>query len=319
MTLTELRYIVALAREKHFGNAAQACFVSQPSLSIAVKKIEDELSVKLFERGSTEVTPTLIGERVIEQANRVLEEVEAIRHLAQQGRDPLSGTLKIGIISTIASYLMLELVAKLREVAPKMPLIVCENHTTKLVEMLKQGEIDVLICSQLNNSTGFVVQPLFDEPFVVAMSPTHALAKKTLLAMSDIENEHVLLLSSSHCFRDQILQYWPGLNRSHPIDISGHRNHDGCSLDALGYMAGSGIGITIMPILRAKHTHAKHDPLVYRAFEEPAPKRRVVLVWRKRYPRSQAVRVLLQAICSCHFNEDGVEYRLDDPLSSFGC
>ncbi|MFP5482947.1 MAG: LysR substrate-binding domain-containing protein, partial [Gammaproteobacteria bacterium] len=186
MTLTELKYIVALAREKHFGRAADACFVSQPTLSVAIKKLEEELSVSLFERGSNEVSLTPVGERIVVQAQRVLEEASAIKSIAQQGMDPLAGPLRVGVIYTIGPYLLPGLVSSMIERVPSMPLVLQENFTVRLLELLKQGEIDVAVLALPINESGFVIQPLYDEPFMVALPKSHRWANEKAIKSDDL-------------------------------------------------------------------------------------------------------------------------------------
>jgi LysR family hydrogen peroxide-inducible transcriptional activator len=213
MTLTELKYIVAVAREKHFGKAAEACFVSQPTLSVALKKLEDELGVALFERGSGEVTPTAVGARIVEQAQRVLEQAAQIKEVAKLGKDPLQGPLRLGMIYTIAPYLLPPLVRLLHKRAPQMPLLLQENYTHRLREMLKQGELDAAILALPFEEPGFALQPLYDEPFVLAVPRDHAWAARKSVKASDLSKQAVVLLGTGHCFRDQVLQVAPALNR----------------------------------------------------------------------------------------------------------
>jgi LysR family transcriptional regulator, hydrogen peroxide-inducible genes activator len=169
MTLTELKYIVALAREKHFGRAAEACFISQPTLSVAIKKLEDELDVRLFERSANEVSVTVLGEEIVRQAQSVLEQAAAIKEIAKRGKDPLAGALKLGVIYTIAPYLLPDLVKQHIARAPQMPLVLSENFTVKLLEMLRTGEIDAAILAEPFPDTGLAMAPLYDEPFVAAL------------------------------------------------------------------------------------------------------------------------------------------------------
>jgi DNA-binding transcriptional LysR family regulator len=176
MTLTELRYIVAVARERHFGRAAEACFVSQPTLSVAIKKLEEELDVKIFERGGSEVSVTPLGEEIVRQAQSVLEQAGAIKEIAKRGKDPLAGALRLGIIYTIGPYLLPELVKHTIERYPQMPLMLQENFTVKLLEMLRTGELDCAIMAEPFPDTGLAIAPLYDEPFVVAVPATHPLA-----------------------------------------------------------------------------------------------------------------------------------------------
>lgn len=298
MTLSELRYIVAVARERHFGRAAEACFVSQPTLSVAVRKLEDELGVTLFERGSNEVTVTATGERIIAQAMRVLDEAGAIKQLAKHGQDPLVGPLRLGAIYTIAPYLLPQLIPLLRKRAPQMPLLIDENYTAVLSQRLHQGDLDVIIIALPFEEPGIVTQPLYDETFVVALPKGHPLSKKTALQPADITNETVLLLGAGHCFRDHVLRACPACNRS---GDGLQKTLEGSSLETIRLMVASGAGITILP---STSVGAKqHDKmLAIRPLIKPTPSRRVALAWRKTYTRPEAVEVLRQAI----FEYDGV-------------
>ena len=214
MTLTELRYIVAVAREKHFGRAAEKCFVSQPTLSVAIKKLEDELGVALFERAANEVRVTAVGNRVIEQAQRVLEEASAIKQIAAAGKDELVGPLRFGAIYTVGPYVTPQLIPLLKKRAPEMPLLIQENYTAKLGEMLKNGDIDLILLSEPFGEPGIVTQAVYDEPFRVVMPASHDWAKKARIATADLCSETLLLLSSGNCFRDQVLQTCAGAKRA---------------------------------------------------------------------------------------------------------
>jgi LysR family hydrogen peroxide-inducible transcriptional activator len=209
MTLTELKYIVAVARERHFGRAAEACFVSQPTLSVAIKKLEDELNVQIFERGTSEVSVTPIGEQIVTQAQRVLEQTLAIKEIAKQGKDPLVGPLRLGVIYTIGPYLLPTLVKQMIKRVPQMPLMLQENYTVKLIELLKQGEIDVAIMALPFAETGLMLRPLYDEPFVVALPSGHAWENRPRIDAEDLKQETMLLLGSGHCFRDHVLGVCP--------------------------------------------------------------------------------------------------------------
>jgi LysR family hydrogen peroxide-inducible transcriptional activator len=304
MTLTELKYIVAVARERHFGRAADACFVSQPTLSVAIRKLEDELGVQLFERGSTEVSVTSVGEQIVEQAQRVLEQAGAIKEIARQGKDPLDGPLKVGVIYTIGPYLLPSLVKQMIQDAPRMPMLLQENFTVKLIESLRQGEIDVAIMADPFNTQGLVSQPLYDEPFVVAVPVGHALASRKSVPAELLKNETMLLLGTGHCFRDQVLEVCPELSRFSQTSAGIQKTFEGSSLETIRHMVASGIGITVMP-RTAMPRQPKNDPLLrYVPFEVPAPSRRVCLAWRKSYSRSLAIRKLRDAVLSLKL--DGV-------------
>ena len=194
MTLSELRYIVAVARERHFGHAAESCFVSQPTLSVAVKKLEEELGVGLFERGQGEVSLTPAGERIVAQAQRVLEEAGVIRELASQSKDQLVGPLRLGAIYTVGPYLFPHLVPILAKQAKEMPLIIREHFTSVLTDQLKRGDLDVIIISYPFDEPGIQTRPLYDEGFSVLMPKHHALASHESIRPDQLQNEAVLLL-----------------------------------------------------------------------------------------------------------------------------
>jgi LysR family hydrogen peroxide-inducible transcriptional activator len=294
MTLTELRYIVAVARERHFGRAAQGCFVSQPTLSIAIKKLEDELGITLFERGGPEVTVTEIGERVVEQAQRVLEEADTIKRLAGEHQNELVGPLKLGVIFTIGPYLLPRLIPALRELAPDMPLIIEENYTARLSEMLKRGEVDAIIVADPFDEPGTVSWPLYDEPFVVATPKGHPWEKLDEIQPGQLARESVLLLTQGNCFRDQVLEACSDLSsrQLHSHGLAGMLQ--GTSLNTIRHMVASGIGITVMP---ATSVSQADEPLLsIRPFASPVPHRRVLLVTRKQFFRRKAIDTLQQAV-----------------------
>ena len=298
MTLTELRYIVAVARERHFGRAAESCFVSQPTLSVAIKKLEEELGVALFERGPGEVTVTAIGQRVVEQAQRVLEEASHIKELALAGSDPLAGTLRLGAIYTIGPYLLPKLIPILRRAAPAMQLLIQENFTHKLGEALKQGEVDVIVIALPFSEPGIATRPVYDEPFMVAVPQGHAWEKKKNVSAEELTRESLLLLGEGHCLRDQVLDI------CHAVSRSPHRSHlaralEGGSLETIRQMVASGVGITVLPATSLAAGGGANDLIRIRPFAKPVPERRVALAWRKSFPRPQAIEALRQAILAC--------------------
>ena len=215
MTLTELRYIVTLAREQHFGQAAERCHVSQPTLSIAVKKLEQELGVELFERSKNRVTPTPAGENVVTQAQKVLEEASRIQDIANTGKDQLNSPLRVGAIFTIGPYLFPQFIPKLRELAPRMPLVVEESYTGTLRRRLRNGDLDVIVIALPFNEPDVVTQPLYTEPFVVLLPDQHPLAGRASLRPQDLEGENILMMGEGHCFREQVLEAMPSLAHQH--------------------------------------------------------------------------------------------------------
>ncbi len=294
MTLTELRYIVAVAREKHFGRAASACFVSPPSLSVAIKKLEDELGVLLFERGPGEVTVTPTGGVIVEQAQRVLEEAARIKEIAQAGRDPLAGPLRVGAIYTIGPYLFPRLVPILRRAAPTMQLIIHENYTHVLSTMLKHGEVDAIVVALPFTEQGVETLPLYDEPFMVAVPQGHPFEKRKSISADELEKESLLLLGAGHCFRDQVLDLCAKVHRT----ANGlQRTLEGGSLETIRQMVASGVGITVLPSTSVSPTSG--DLIRVRPFTKPVPDRRVALAWRKSFPRPQAIQVLKESILAC--------------------
>jgi LysR family hydrogen peroxide-inducible transcriptional activator len=298
MTLTELRYIVAVARERHFGRAAQACFVSQPTLSVSIKKLEDELDVKLFERGSTEVTVTPLGEQIVRQAQAVIEQAAAIKEIAKRGKDPVSGPLRLGVIYTIGPYLLPDLVRQAIEHVPQMPLMLQENFTARLLEMLRTGELDCAIMAEPFPDTGLAIAPLYDEPFVAAVPRQHPLARRKSISTEELKSETMLLLGTGHCFRDHVLEVCPEYARFASADAEGIRkSFEGSSLETIKYMVASGMGVTVVPQLSVPVDKQPH--IAYVAFTKPAPTRRVVLVWRRTFTRYEAIAALRNAIYAC--------------------
>lgn len=301
MTLTELRYIVAVARERHFGRAAEACFVSQPTLSVAIKKLEDELDCKIFERGSSEVSVTPLGDEIVRQAQSVIEQAAAIKEIAKRGKDPLAGPLRLGIIYTIGPYLLPELVRNAIDRVPQMPLMLQENFTVKLLDMLRTGELDAAILAEPFPDTGLAVAPLYDEPFMVAAPATHALARRTSVSAEELKQETMLLLGNGHCFRDHVLEVCPEFARFSSDAEGIRKSFEGSSLETIKHMVASGMGVTVVPQLSIPEAgQAPANPhLRYIPFSDPVPTRRVVLVWRRTFTRYEAIAALRNAIYAC--------------------
>ncbi len=296
MTLTELKYIVAVARARHFGHAAEACFVAQPTLSVAIKKLEDELGVTLFERGGAEISVTPLGAQIVAQAERVLEQTAAIKELAKQNKDPLAGPLRLGVIYTIGPYLLPPLVKKMIDTTPQMPLILQENFTVKLLELLRQGELDAAIMALPLPDHGMAMQTLYDEPFVVAMPNSHPWVKRKRIPAEDLKEETMLLLGAGHCFRDQVLEVCPEMARFSTPGNGMQRTFEGSSLETIRHMVASGIGLTVLPRASVPDMDARDGMLQFRQFDEPQPSRRVVIVWRKSFTRKAAIDALCDAI-----------------------
>ncbi|HEY7886161.1 MAG TPA: LysR substrate-binding domain-containing protein [Cellvibrionaceae bacterium] len=300
MTLTELRYIVTLAQEQHFGRAAERCFVSQPTLSIAVKKLEEELGIALFERSKSRVSATPLGEKIVAQANLVLEQTSAIKDIANAGKDQLSSPLSIGAIFTIGPYLLPYFIPELQKTANHMPLYVEEGYTATLRARLRNGELDVIIVALPFTEADVVTQPLYDEPFVVLMRKDHPLAAQQSIDPKLLNQQEVLLLGEGHCFRDQVLETCPNLKPSLEGPSGRVRTAaEGSSLETLRHMVASGLGITILPLSATNMSGYSEEVLVTRPFSEPAPNRTVALAWRASFPRFKAVDALRSAILAC--------------------
>lgn len=303
MTLNELRYIVAVARERHFGRAAEACHISQPTLSVAVRKLEDELGVALFERAPGEIAVTPVGRRIIEQAQRVLEEAALIKRLASQGQNELVGVLRLGVIYTIGPYLLPHLIPRLHRRAPDMPLQIEENYTATLSERLKAGDLDVLILSLPFDEPGISTQAVYEEPFVVLMPLGHPLEQAAVIDSATLAEQELLLLGPGHCFRDQVLRFCPECHRLSVASDSMQKTLEGSSLETIRLMVATGIGVTVLPYTSVSgYAHAS-DLLSVRPFAEPAPTRSVALAWRKSFPRQRVIALLNEAIRACPLGE----------------
>ena len=292
MTLTDLRYLVALAHERHFGRAAEKCHVSQPTLSVAVKKVEEELGIQLFERSASEVKITETGRRIVAQAERVLMETSQIQEIAAAGKDPLAGPLRVGVIYTIGPYLLPRLIPRVHQLAPRMPLIIQENFTARLAEALKRGELEVIIISLPFDEAGVVAQPVYDEPFRVLMPAGHAWNAESEIDPLHLADDQLLLLGAGNCFRDQVLEVCPSCR-----NIGGlQRTLEGSSLETIRHMVATGLGVTVLPSSAADEMAAQNPLVAVRPFSQPEPSRRVALAWRVTYPRSGAIDVLRAAI-----------------------
>jgi len=292
MTLNELRYIVAVANERSFGRAAQKCFVSQPALSVAIAKLEDELGAQLFERGKTEVTVTPVGARIVEQAQKVLEETALIREIAQRGRNQLQGLLRLGVIYTVAPYLLPDLIPALHDIAPQMPLDIEENLTEHLETQLKSGRIDAAIIALPFAPPGIVTEFLYEEPFQVVVPLGHKWARRKSVQPDELAAEHAILLNVGHCFRDQVLDACPELNRN-----EAHVTRTN-SLETIRNMVASGLGVSVLP--RDALTPKYHSRLVVPVpFGRPVPTRRIALAYRRSFPRPEAIAAIRTAVAAC--------------------
>jgi LysR family hydrogen peroxide-inducible transcriptional activator len=300
VTLTELRYIVAVARERHFGRAAEACFVSQPTLSVAVKKLEEELGVTLFERGPGEVSVTPPGRKIVEQAQRVLEEAARVREIAAAGRDPLVGPLRVGAIYTIGPYLLPKLVPIMRRTAPSMPLHIQENFTHRLSESLKNGDVDAILIALPFDESGIATRAVYDEPFLVAVPKGHGWEERKRISTEELTSESLLLLGEGHCFRDQVLDICNVVRTKERSSLA--KTVEGGSLETIRQMVASGVGVTVLPSTSIG-AGGTGDLIRILPFSRPVPTRRVGLAWRRSFPRPEAIEALRKAILACNLSQ----------------
>ncbi|ROO24620.1 LysR family transcriptional regulator [Salinisphaera orenii MK-B5] len=295
ITLTELRYLIALDKERHFGRAARRAFVSQPTLSVAVKKLESELGVTVFERSRGEARVTPIGRRIIEQAYRVLGEVSSLEAVAEQGRDELKGPLRLGVIYTVGPYLLPHLIPRLREATPDMPLVIEENFTGTLTQQLRNNELDAVIVAMPYDVPGLSTWALYDESFVVVMPQNHPWTARDEIDANDLAGEDLLLLGPGHCFRDQVLDICAECRDAE----RDRQTQAGSSLETIRHMVASGLGITVLPRSSIPGLSEESRLLETRPFAGESPTRRIAVAWRKSFPRPRAITALREAVMRC--------------------
>lgn len=310
MTLTELRYIVTLAEEKHFGRAAERCFVSQPTLSVAVKKLEDELGVTLFERHKGNIRVSEVGEKLVEQAIKILQQVQVFKEMADAGKEQLSAPLKVGAIYTIGPYLLPAMMPRLAEMAPQMPLYIEENYTAVLKEKLRRCELDAILIALPFEEPDMLTKTLYEEEFVVALPKQHALAEHEMIQGDMLLQDNLLMLGPGHCFREQVLDACSELQAivgrhgaaTRSTHNGGRLMTEGSSLETIRHMVASGLGISVLP--RSAVSGRANDMLSIRPFAPPCPHRKVALAWRASFPRPQAIEIL--SLCIRQLDVAGV-------------
>ncbi|MDO9321010.1 MAG: hydrogen peroxide-inducible genes activator [Pseudomonas sp.] len=295
MTLTELRYIVTLAQERHFGRAAERCHVSQPTLSVGVKKLEDELGVMIFERSKSAVRLTPVGEGIVVQAQKVLESAQGIRELAQVGKNQLVAPLRVGAIYTVGPYLFPHLIPQLHRVAPQMPLYIEENFTHVLRDKLRNGELDAIIIALPFLEADVLTKTLYDEPFYVLMPADHPWTAKTSIDSALLNDKSLLLLGEGHCFRDQVLEACPTVRKGDEQ----HTTVESSSLETIRHMVASGLGISVLPFSAVDSHHYAPGIIAVRPLSPPVPFRSIAIAWRASFPRPQAIDVLADSIRLC--------------------
>lgn len=297
MTLTELKYIISLAKERHFGRAAELSAVSQPTLSVAIKKLEQELGIDLFERSKNSVNLTPIGAEIVEKAHKVLDEVKSIEALALYGKDQLRSPLRLGAILTVGPYLLPHLVTQLHKTAPDMPLYVEENYTSELRKQLRNGDLDAILVALPFTEPDVLTKPLYEEPFVVVMNSEHPLSEEKAISLEQVMKEDVLLLGEGHCFRDQVLELCPALVNRNNSRL--HAVAKGSSLETLKHMVASGLGISVLPQSAAFVSQYPEGSLITRPIAGQQAYRTIGVAWRASFTRPKAIDVLEQCCSMC--------------------
>jgi len=286
MNLRDLKYLVALADLRHFGKAAEACFVSQPTLSTQIRKLEDELGVALVERAPRKVMLTAVGQDVVQRARRIVADVEQMKEAARRSRDPESGSLRLGVFPTLGPYLLPHVVPQLRECFPHLELLLVEEKSDVLLQSLREGKLDAALLALPVHDEQLHAEFLFEEPFVFAAPVRHPLAAQDSLAMSQLSDETLLLLEDGHCLRDQALDV---------CRLSGAQEKSGfraTSLETLRQMVAAGVGVTLLPALSVHEPIPTSPNIRLLPFRDPPPSRQIALVWRK----SSAMDAFLQRL-----------------------
>ncbi|MBS1201432.1 MAG: hypothetical protein H6R27_2110 [Proteobacteria bacterium] len=292
MNLRDLQYLVALAETGHFGEAAERCHVSQPTLSAQVKKLEEYLGVQLFERQPRKVSLTDVGRRIVERARLIVQQAEDIRGVARASRDPLTGKLRIGLIPTIAPYLLPRVASRLRTRLPGLQLMLYEYQTDPLLGKLRAGELDLAILALPADTTGLETRALFAESFVVAMPRNHRLSARKRLKPADLAGETLLLLEDGHCLRDQALEVCG------TVAVAEEQDFRATSLETLRQMVAAGLGVTLLPRLAAEGPIAGARGLEIRPFAPPSPSRTVGAAWRRSSTREAAIVAVCDVLSS---------------------
>ena len=290
MTLQELKYLVALADYGHFGRAAEACFITQSTLSTQIKKLEDFLGVTLFDRSLKRVTPTPIGQEILQAARSIVEESERIRELARHSQDPMARTIHLGVIPTLGPYYLPHALTLVHKKHPDLRLLLREEMTPQILEHLANGKLDAGLLALPVNDDSLRVEPLFYEPFLAALPAGHALAKRDVLKVSDIMAEKLLLLDEGHCLRDQALDVCGSGSR-------GREEVRATSLETLRQMVAMGLGLTLLPALAVDAgPRVSKKAVEIRPFKSPPPGRTIALAWRRRAPFPETFEELAQTL-----------------------
>jgi LysR family hydrogen peroxide-inducible transcriptional activator len=290
LKLKDLRYLVAVADTRHFGRAAERTFVSQPTLSAQLKKLEEYLGVQLIERAPKRVSLTAAGEEIVERARRILDAGDEIVEIAKGHRDPLAGRLKLALLPTIGPYLLPNVAAKLRKGLPRLELMLYEYQTDPMLEKLHSGEIDVGILALPAQMDGLDTYELYKEPFMVAMPAGHRLSSRATIRAEDLHHETLLLLEDGHCLRDQALEICSS------IDLHEKQDFRATSLETLRQMVAAGVGITLLPELAGRGAYGNARGVAIKPFARPVPTRTIGAVWRKSSARRASILALAKLI-----------------------
>jgi LysR family hydrogen peroxide-inducible transcriptional activator len=290
LKLKDLRYLVAVADTRHFGRAAERSFVSQPTLSAQLKKLEEYLGVQLIERAPKRVQLTAAGEEVVARARRILDASDEIVELARGHRDPLAGRLRLALLPTIGPYLLPNVAGRLRKQLPRLELMLYEYQTDPMLEKLHSGEIDVGILALPVPLDGLDAHELYKEPFTVALPASHRLAQRGTIRIDDLNHETLLLLEDGHCLRDQALDICSG------SDVHEKQDFRATSLETLRQMVAAGVGITLLPELAGRGAYGNARGVTIRPFARPVPTRTIGAVWRKSTARREAILALCRQI-----------------------
>lgn len=275
MNIRALQYLVTLAEVRHFSKAAELCFVSQPTLSMQIRKLEEELGVQLVERSPRQVMLTRVGEEIVSRCQKILSEVDAMKAIARRSRDPHSGLLRLGIFPTLAPYLLPHVIPEIRRRFPKLTLRLFEEKTEQLLEMLVQGRLDAGVLALPAGGDQLISRKLFDEPFVVAMPEGHPLSLRKSLSLDELVDQELLLLEDGHCLRDQALAVCQLAGAHEQLDFHA------TSMETLRQMVAANTGITLLPTLAIKPPVSPTENVVIRPFKGDAPSRSIAMVWRK--------------------------------------
>ena len=290
MNLRDLAYLLAVADHRHFGKAAEACFVSQPTLSTQIRKLEEELGVVLIERAPRRIMLTAIGRDVVERARRILADVEQLKDAARRETDPEAGTLRLGVFPTLGPYLLPHLVPHLRERFARLQLLLVEEKSDEIIARLRDGRLDAGLLALPLHDDRLQWQELFTEPFVLAVPEQHALAARDALSLHDLADERLLLLQEGHCLRDQALDV---------CRLAGAGETTGfqaTSLETLRQMVAAGVGVTLLPQLAVTPPVPASDNMRLIPFATEPPSRRIALVWRRSSPQEAFMRTLAERI-----------------------